>query len=54
MWSGVDIQYFWEGEEPYMGGLYGGILWGDLINPWKPCYIILPLELYDWLFILSQ
>ena len=27
---GGDIQYFWEGGEPYMGGL--GILLGDLIT----------------------
>ena len=27
---------------------------GDLITPYKPCYIILPLKIYEWLFILSQ
>ena len=32
-----------------MGG--PGILWGDFITPKKPCYIILSLEVYEWLFI---
>ena len=30
-----DIQYFWQGGEPYMeGARWGlGILWGDVITP---------------------
>ena len=31
-----------------------GILWGDLITPQKPCYNILPLYVYEWLFIHFQ
>ena len=32
--EGGDIQKFWEGGEPYMGGL--GILWGNLKTASKP------------------
>ena len=35
-----------------MGGL--GILLEDLITTYKPCYIILPLYVYECLFILSK
>ena len=31
-----------------------GILWGDLITPYKPCYNILPLYVNDWLFLHFQ